>query len=1045
MSFDAIFGNVDMNAGDAASGDDLNGLLAAWGAPDSPEQQTVQQHVPMEENGVDDVDAIFGEALGGTPLEDLDGLPTYGQPGPDSGHDEGMGVFGGGQQEFEGLADGEMIDEDNLSDGSLPEEEEATNRPDGYEEETLEEMLMEGKVGGKDAINMDIYNIPDVGGMQLPGQFDRVAGDADDQDLIDQFEAAGQAQGKTKEQMLKELFPSFKPGAILRFTELFAVKPAPVVYVTGKQVKPCVPTRLQLDVEVDDALRLLQASRPAHRGTRAAGLPEHKPPRPTMAQDKSKDEQDEASGPEDSVDVGLYMAVDDWESRIAWDTSVPKRVKPTNINAFTAGDSDLTWIDEEVFEGNLDRVKKVVLDQNDPNLLLDQVKTSNGLKRNFESAFQSGAGALLKRYNISNDEAYDALRADSQSRIRQMLSQLNIEHAPFANRLQCPYYKTRISKAEARSFHRPQLSFMLNHPIHFTKLKKRDKKAKDRMTLQTTKDVSLADNGNFVLVEYSEEHPPVLSNVGMGSKVINYYRKKTETDEYRPKMEIGEPQPLGLQDRSPFWIFGEIEKGEVVPTLYNNMSRAPVFRHENKPTDFLVVRSTDNTGTRYYIRGIKHLYLAGQTFPSIEVPGPHSRKVTTASKNRLKMVVFRLVSKTPNQRLLVRDVTKHFPDQSDTQIRQRLKEFMEYQHTGEDQGYWKLKPSEPLPPEEGVRAMISPETVCLLESMHVGRRYLEDAGYGKTAEEEDNQDESEMSAEQQLAPWIATRNFINATQGKAMLMLNGEGDPTGRGEAFSFIRTSMKGGFRSNTDTAVEDRVDPNDKDKNKSHGYNVRQQQQAYESEIKRIWSAQKTALSNEEEPVGLMEGDFDDANRTEVGTPRSGFGASPHPSVMDDDVMSEMSANSANKVLRITRLVKNAYGDIERKIEIVRDPSVIRAYVRRRQAIEDGASNPESIEVTNDEDANRRRMKLLQDELARLKRNQERRLARKAAKAAGTLYRTPNTGSPATGQGRRCGACGAYGHMRTSRLCPKFDEAAAQGASGAATPAPASPPPQY
>ena len=43
-----------------------------------------------------------------------------------------------------------------------------------------------------------------------------------------------------------------------------------------------------------------------------------------------------------------------------------------------------------------------------------------------------------------------------------------------------------------------------------------------------------------------------------------------------------------------------------------------------------------------------------------------------------------------------------------------------------------------------------------------------------------------------LAPWITTKNFLQATQAKAMLRLHGEGDPTGRGEAFSFIRVSMK-------------------------------------------------------------------------------------------------------------------------------------------------------------------------------------------------------------------------------------------------------------
>jgi len=87
--------------------------------------------------------------------------------------------------------------------------------------------------------------------------------------------------------------------------------------------------------------------------------------------------------------------------------------------------------------------------------------------------------------------------------------------------------------------------------------------------------------------------------------------------------------------------------------------------------------------------------------------------------------------------------------------------------------------------------MVSPEQVVLSESMQVGQRHLQDAGYSGTADTGDD-DDSNLSIEQQLAPWITTKNFLFATQAKAMLRLHGEGDPTGRGEAFSFVRVSMK-------------------------------------------------------------------------------------------------------------------------------------------------------------------------------------------------------------------------------------------------------------
>lgn len=90
--------------------------------------------------------------------------------------------------------------------------------------------------------------------------------------------------------------------------------------------------------------------------------------------------------------------------------------------------------------------------------------------------------------------------------------------------------------------------------------------------------------------------------------------------------------------------------------------------------------------------------------------------------------------------------------------------------------------------------------------MQVGQRQLLDAGYGKDADAEgDGDDQSKLDIEQQLAPWSTTKNFLQATQNKAMLRLYGDGDPSGRGEAFSFIKVSMKEVFLRYGET-MEDR-----------------------------------------------------------------------------------------------------------------------------------------------------------------------------------------------------------------------------------------------
>lgn len=113
---------------------------------------------------------------------------------------------------------------------------------------------------------------------------------------------------------------------------------------------------------------------------------------------------------------------------------------------------------------------------------------------------------------------------------------------------------------------------------------------------------------------------------------------------------------------------------------------------------------------------------------------------------------------------------------------------------GVDQGAWILKKHVVVPDTAEMHKRALPEEVCLAESMQVGLRHLQDAGYGQAASEAGGagDDDSKLDIEQQLAPWITTKNFINATANKAMLKLFGEGDPTGRGEAFSFLRVSMK-------------------------------------------------------------------------------------------------------------------------------------------------------------------------------------------------------------------------------------------------------------
>lgn len=902
------------------------------------------------------------------------------------------------------------------------------------------------------------------------------------------------------DQLLKMYYPDFVPGGILKINTIFAPRNAHLVLPKPKVSRPLVPTKIHLEVEPDQKAQFKLKTWKERIDPRASKVVKVHPATSTAVSNLTfdllnDDAVNELKVRNDKKEQDLLIATADWDGHL-WDADSDTDMKtPPALNSSDSDDSDDerpkthsppvktlpppskkvklshpeiydSEEEEAFFEGNLSAVKKKVsLDMNDNRLLF--TTTSNAQNNSLTTQrsiaqIPTTEKMLQLRYNISNDRAYDLLKENYQSKVRSMVGNLNIDHSMVALRLQSPHYKVKLSKAQMRSYHRPTFVVKPNTTIHFSKIKqrkrKRDKGKRIQELLNKTTDLTLGDSAPFFLLEYSEEFPLMLSNFGMGSKIINYYRKSSNEDQSRPKLSTGETNVLSLQDRSAFWNFGFVEPGKIVPTLYNKMIRAPVFKHEPASTDFLLIRSTGGfQGQRYTLRSIPHLFTVGQTFPVCPIPGPHSRKVTTASKNRLKMVVFRVLNKSEHHRISVRDISAHFPGQNEMQNRQRLKEFMEFQRTGEDQGFWKIKSQETLPNEEQIRSMISPEDISLLEAMQVGQQHLEDAGYSKTV---DDQDEEGDSIEEQLAPWNITRNFINATQGKAMLQLHGEGDPSGSGHAFSFLRTSMKGGFKA----AGESLNEKLDKSKFGGHSYNVAMQQKAYDDEISRIWYTQAKTLSNTNiEDLGWDEEEHKRETQEQANSYETTSAARTPAPADDDDGASLFSQNSSrdqshNKILKITRFVRDENGTVQRKVETITEPNLIRAYVKRRQEIEDSLIGIDQLAPSNDEEKNKRYRKRLEASLAKLQRNQERRMDRKARKDGVKILKTPTPAeagdkksNKGVGKGksttRKCATCGAIGHIRTNKACPMYNERygggeplpqPSQNQPGAAAPAP-------
>ena len=435
----------------------------------------------------------------------------------------------------------------------------------------------------------------------------------------------------------------------------------------------------------------------------------------------------------------------------------------------------------------------------------------------------------------------------------------------------------------------------------------------------------------------------MLQNIGMASLIYNYYRKKDEKDNTVPKLPNGGPMILENVDVSPFFGFGDVSPGQTIQVLFNNLFRAPIFSQDPEPTDFLCIRHAYRGFTKYYLREIPNIYVAGQMSPMQEIPRPQARKITQALKMRLQVAAYRLMRNDPYRRLSYEKLRRIFPMFTDSQIRNKLKEFAQYLKKGENTGWWKLKSSLILPDEEGIRKLVTPESICLQESTLVASQRLKDTGYG--ADLGAPEDDENLDLEVQLAPWITTKNFLEAASEKGMLQLFGPGDPTGHGMGFSYMRASKKKMFFHHGTTEQDRIAFTANKSKQTLHKYSVEEQQEVYKAEIARIWGNQLNSLM-EKRPTGPLDILADEKSRREsMLADQLVVSAPTSPEPQDDQApdSEEESVTGKTKVLVINRLMKNG-DNVEWKSEVVSDPRVINAYLKHRKMIE---APPKYIEL--------------------------------------------------------------------------------------------------
>ncbi|XDG08723.1 hypothetical protein ABKA04_008338 [Annulohypoxylon sp. FPYF3050] len=871
---------------------------------------------------------------------------------------------------------------------------------------------------------------------------------------------------QSKEELLAQAFPTFKEHKRLQFNKLFPEWPARYMYKEPphKEREPPVfmPTKVDLEILTDSAkLFRIPITAPA-------------PQRITDSDDDEDWGADDLEGGSNNSESGESLVggltMDEFTAICQeWDTPLFAPEEPTaNDHEEDMDDWDKEFQDLEhvkpppKFQPSLPELptfdtfrsgdyhgaarqygKRVRLDPSDPYLLLvrneDSQRSSKRQKLEERTVRMSNGTArrdVLHFFNISNDSEYDALKVNHKSKVRATLSNLSVEHSLPALKLTFPFYRTKVH-GKPWEHHRKKFDIekIVKHAIGVRKparIRRKETKGRSNQEIfKTTRDLSLNDNSTAVLFEYCEEFPIMMSNFGMGSRVINYYRRKDRNDEDKvPKLDLGEGHALLPEDRSPFAIFGTVDPGEMVPTLHNEMYRAPIFKHEPRPTDFLLgITTSASEGPKFFVRKIDHVYTVGQTFPSLEVPGPHARKVTNTSKNRLKMIAYRMMKKKETQDVSLTEITPHVFEKQDPQNRQKMKEFLTYDR---DRKTWVLPEGQTLMDESAIRSMIKPEDACLIEAMQIGQQLLANAGYDPKDKDDDDEGAEEPLIAR-MAPWELTKNFIDASAGKAMVALHGEGDPTGQGLGFSFIKTSMKGGYINAVQGPMATSTDAIERERkaNGGHSYNVKKQQDMYNKGIEDIWKRQKTTLSDatRHEDTDVLDTTNED-DRFESRQPD----ATPAP--MDDgrSQFSRLSAasRSGRRKIKITRKKRNEAGETITEVVILDDPVVIRNYLKQRREIDDKNRDVYSLQPTADADDNREKQKLVDKELSRLLKNQDRRQIRekqgkgKRKKAGANLEANGGTSPPSAadksaGTTRKCANCGQVGHIKTNKSkCP-------------------------
>ena len=396
-----------------------------------------------------------------------------------------------------------------------------------------------------------------------------------------------------------------------------------------------------------------------------------------------------------------------WEDEVIWNTEdMPKALEPRIVALDPNDENIIIAIPDDLDPSTLPneeptrKIKIIQKHVKKSKLLLNRAGIISVVEE--ESPPPPPKNDDRDSFYIGNDEFY--MPKEPASLIKVATGGTLLQHATPSVQLTAPFIPTHMGPIKLRQYHRwpmkryshgPLSNFTAFHGVqslykHQRKMEKwrtaerEEAGGGDIFLMREAKDLSGKD-GDLVLFEYIEEYPPLMSFVGMCSKIKNYYKRKPDNDKGPKEFKYGE---LTYAHTSPF--LGTMTPGQSIQAIENNMYRCPIYEHKLPNTDFIVIR----TRTEFSIREVSAFFVSGQECPLYEVPGPNSKKANNFTRDFLQVFIYRLFwrSRDNPRRIKMDEIKKAFPAHSESSIRKRLKPCAEFHRTGPDSNWWVMKP-----------------------------------------------------------------------------------------------------------------------------------------------------------------------------------------------------------------------------------------------------------------------------------------------------------------------------------------------------------------